>query len=82
MKNILITILKNTLVHDFHTRVKRQVLSCFIPAATRASSRATTSKRATAFAATKVSEDLSKEDAEILRLIEEREAHPKKRNND
>ena len=34
IKNILITILKNTLVHDFQIRVKRQVLSCFIPAAT------------------------------------------------
>ena len=62
MKNILITILKNTLVHDSHIRLKRQVLSCSIPAAS---------------AAAKVSEDLSIKDAEILRLIEERRNTPK-----
>ena len=79
MKNILITILKNTLVHDFHIRVKRQVLSCSIPAATWAKSKMTimNEARATASAEAKVSEDLSIQDAEILRLIEERRSTPK-----
>ena len=36
MKNILTAILKSISVHDSHIRVKRQVLSCFIPAATHA----------------------------------------------
>ena len=43
---ILNTIQKNILVHKFRIRMKRQVLSCSIPAATRASSRTTTMKRA------------------------------------
>ena len=46
VKNMLITKLKNTLVCDFHIRVKRHVLSCSIPAATRAKSRTTIMKRA------------------------------------
>ena len=36
MKNILTAVMKSILVHDLHSRVKRQVLSCFTPAATRA----------------------------------------------
>ena len=43
---IQITIQKNILKHKFRIRMKRQVLSCSSPAATRASSRATTKKRA------------------------------------
>ena len=43
---ILNTIQKNILMHKFRIRVKRQVLSCSIPAATRASLRMTTKKRA------------------------------------
>ena len=42
--SILNTIQKNILVHKFRIRTKRQVLSCSIPAATRASSRTTTKK--------------------------------------
>ena len=44
--NILNKILKNILVHKFRIRMKRQVLSCSIPAATRARSRTTKTKRA------------------------------------
>ena len=39
---ILNTIQKNILMHKFRIRMKRQVLSCSIPAATRASSRTAT----------------------------------------
>ena len=46
VKNILNTNLKNILVHNFHIRMKRQVLSCSITAATWARSRTTTMKRA------------------------------------
>ena len=75
--SILNTIQKNILVHKFCIRMKRQVLSCSIPAATRASSRTTTKKRTwTASAAAKVSEDFPDKDAEILRLIEERRSTP------
>ena len=42
--SILNTIQKNILVHMIRIRMKRQVLSCSIPAATRASSRTTTKK--------------------------------------
>ena len=42
--SILNAIRQNFLVHKFHIRSKRQVLSCPIPAATRASSRTTTKK--------------------------------------
>ena len=42
--SILNTIQKNILVHKFHIRSKRQVLSCSIPAEARACSRTTTKK--------------------------------------
>ena len=66
-------------MHDSHIRVKRQVLSCFIPAATRAKLRNDNNEsRASASAAAKVSEDILVKDAEILRLIEERRNTPKR----
>ena len=42
--SILNTIQKNILVHKFRVRLKRLVLSCAIPAETRASSRTTTKR--------------------------------------
>ena len=77
--SILNAIQKNILVHKFHIRSKRQVLSCSITAATRASSIKNDNKEAhvTASAAAKVIEEFLDKDAEILRLIEERRSIPK-----
>ena len=78
VKNIQITKLKNTLVHDFHIRLKRQVLSCSIPAATRAKSRTTIMKRAWwRLQQQKWAKICRFKDAEILRLIKERRSTPK-----
>ena len=60
---------KNILKHKFHIRMKRQVPSAFKSDNKEA--------RVTASAAAKVIEDFPNEDAEILRLIEERRSTPK-----
>ena len=74
---ILNTIQKNILLHKCLIRVKRQVLSYYIPAAPRASSRTTTKKRTWRhLQQQKVSEDFPDKDAEILRLNEERRSTP------
>ena len=74
--SILNTTQKNILVHKFRSKLKRQVLSCSIPAKTRACSRTTTEKVTTS-AAAKKNEEFFDKDAEILRLIDERRRMPK-----
>ena len=71
--SILNAIQKNILVHKFRIRLKRQVLSCSVPAETHDNKEA----QATTSAAAKKNEECLDKDAEILRLIEERRSMPK-----
>lgn len=76
--SILNAIQKNILVHKFHIRSKRQVLSCSITAEARACSRTTAKKyRRPRLQQQKKNEECIDKDAEIVRVIEERRSMPK-----
>ena len=69
-------------LRNARVRTKRHVLSCYMSAVFDMNEKVKSDEEADETAAAKETEEISKEDVEIRRLIEERETHPKKRSND